>query len=121
MKLSKLSCLSLIVALCIGLLTLWAAAAPAASAGHAILGAFYPMAEGDCCLDDHTGLCTDAAHPSTPSIPGSLGCTSSSSLIWCEVGGSDPYDTCDMNGEVPCYTIPADNWYCNNTESMECI
>lgn len=120
MKALSFKKLAFVCALALGLIVFWAAAVPSEETGHSILGAYHPTDPGGCCLDDHGGWCTLAAHPSTPEDPGSLGCNSPSDLVWCEGGLDDPSYTCQTYGTPPCVWT-GDPWYCNNTLSMECV
>jgi hypothetical protein len=120
MKASSFSKLAFVCALVLGVIVFWAAAAPGKLPGHSVFGAYHPTEPGGCCNGTGDGWCTLAAHPSTPGIPGSLGCTSGQPLIYCEGVSWFTTPRCTLNGEVPCWTNPEDNWYCNNTENMPC-
>jgi len=117
MKAPSFSRISIVLGLVLGIIVLWSGASPSTVSAKSLIGGFHPGPPCGPCDGTGEGTCDQAASgPGEP--PGSLGCTTTGPVYYCETNplGSG---TCIMNGNVPCEK-EGDPEACNTTEDMPC-
>lgn len=109
MKVLSFSRLSLVCGLVLGLMVLWAAAAPTAMSLDSLKGGWYQVPPGYCCESTTWDVCPNGVHPVTRQW---LGCTPvGKPVIVCT--GANPDKGCYPYDEQICFGSSQYCWIAN--------
>jgi hypothetical protein len=108
MKAFSFSRISLLLGVIVGLMVVWAAAAPGTMTTDSLIGGWVPTPAGDCCEGDHEEPCDDYPSCDEDDTP----------IVTCENLDPDPViGNCTAGDEQPCEFGEID---CTSTWDGEC-